>query len=151
MQTPNWLPVDLTAATVLDIAGFNSEDSKNEFLHDPAVVFHVQNPRCFHWTEDLLPALRSAGLQFRTVNQREWVRMLRESNPDPVANPTIKLLDFFAKKYDNDQPGRKGLVFETAKTEASSSTIRGGFDVIGSGLIDKVVARWRMCDWAEIN
>jgi hypothetical protein len=140
----------VTADTILDIVGLNGEMSAEaeQTLSDPSVVFHVQNPRPFHWTRDLLPALKSAGLQFEIVKQREWVKMLRDSNPDPIQNPTIKLLDFFAEKYDNDRPGRSGLVFETQKTETASTTIRGGFDVIGSGLLAKFVARWKADDWA---
>ncbi|KIV99895.1 uncharacterized protein PV09_08558 [Verruconis gallopava] len=147
-ETPNWLPVDLTARIILDITGLSGKTITERDLYDPRVVFHVQNPRSFHWTKDLLPALRSSGLQFEIVKQRDWVQKLRESNPDPVINPTIKLLDFFAEKYDNDRPGRRGLVFETQKTETMSPTIRGGYDVIGSGLIEKIVARWRAFDWA---
>jgi hypothetical protein len=67
---------------------------------------------------------------------------LRDSDPDPKANPTKKLLDFFAEKYDNDKMGRKGLVFTTERTEESSETMRGGFDVIESGLVGKMVQQW---------
>lgn len=110
---------------------------------DPAVVFQVQNRRLFHWTRDLLPALQRAGLDFKVVKQREWVRLLRESDPDPIKNPTFKLLDFFTEKYDNDNPGREGLVFDTSKTAERSEAVRDGFDVTGSGLVDKMVAWWK--------
>jgi hypothetical protein len=106
------------------------------------VVFHVQNPHLFHWTDDLLPALREAGLSFETIPQREWVERLRHSEPDPAKNPTVKLLDFFAKKYDNEKMGRKGLVFITDKTASASVTIREGFDVVKSGLVAKLVEQW---------
>jgi hypothetical protein len=76
------------------------------------------------------------------VPQREWVQLLRSSNPDPVQNPTIKLLEFFAGKYDNDRPSRKGLVFVTQKTALKSKVVRQGFDVVGSGLVAKMVGRW---------
>jgi hypothetical protein len=110
---------------------------------NPTTVYHVQNSRLFHWTNDLLPALREAGLEFKIVSQRQWVQLLRESDRNPDKNPTIKLLDFFAKKYDNDKPGREGLVFETEKTGLRSAAIRDGYDVIGSGLIKKIVASWK--------
>jgi len=110
------------------------------------VVYHVQNPRLFHWTNDLLPALREAGLDFETVSQREWVNRLRNGEKDPEKNPTIKLLDFFTEKYDNDRPGRKGLVFLTDKTAAKTSAIGDGYDVVGSGLIKKFVDSWSL-EW----
>ena len=139
------MPVDLVAKTIIDLSGLRDDSSSCPGLQDPQIVYHVQNPQLFHWTTDLLPALRAAGLKFDTVSQREWVRRLRNSNQDPVQNPTVKLVDFFAEKYDNDRPGRKGLVFETHKTEAASETLRGGIDVIGSGLMDNIVRQWMTC------
>jgi hypothetical protein len=68
--------------------------------------------------------------------------MLRKSNLDPVKNPTVKLLDFFTEKYDNDRPGRKDLVFLTEKTAKASQTVAQGYDVTGSGLVEKMAKRW---------
>ncbi len=110
---------------------------------DSSTVYHVQNPSLFHWTHDLLPALREAGLAFETVSQREWIQRLRNSEPDPTKNPTVKLLDFYSNKYDNDEMGRKGLAFETNRTAKASPTLGKGYDVIGSGLIAKLVKQWR--------
>ncbi|TVY93810.1 Adenylate-forming reductase [Lachnellula willkommii] len=147
-ETPSWLPVDIVARTVLDITKINSNadvpssSSSTSELHNPSIIYNLQNPKTFHWTTDLLPALRDAGLEFETVDQREWVQRLRDSDPDPKTNPTRKLLDFFAEKYDNEKMGRKGLVFATQKTEEASGTLRGGFDVIGSGLVRKMVQQW---------
>ena len=74
--------------------------------------------------------------------QREWISLLRNSDPDPVKNPTKKLLEFFEEKYDHDGMSRKGLAFETTITQAQSETLQGGFEVIGSGLIRKMVKEW---------
>jgi hypothetical protein len=52
--------------------------------------------------------------------------MLRNSNPDPIQNPAIKLLDFFVEKYDNDKLGRKDLVFITEKTTKASPIVAQG-------------------------
>lgn len=136
------MPVDLVAHTILDISGLTATPNLSE-LHDPNIVYNVQNPHLFHWTHDLLPALRSAGLNFETVSQKEWVRRLRDSDADVVKNPTRKLVDFYADKYDNDKPGRSGLVFRTEKTEAASETMKGGYDIIGNGLVEKMVNEFR--------
>lgn len=142
------MPVDKMAQACLEIAGLgpNSGDLPAVAAagdnHDSSVVYQVQNRRLFHWTRDLLPALKSAGLDFDVVPQRRWVALLRESNAEPKQNPTIKLLDFFTGKYDNDNPGREGLVFETRITSEASKTVDEGFDVIGSGLVDKMVSWW---------
>lgn len=108
-----------------------------------SAVYNVQNHRLFHWTQNLLPSLKEAGLAFKTVPQQEWVRLLRDSDPNPETNPTIKLVDFFTNKYDTGLPSRSGLVFETQKGEKESETLSEGFDVIGSGLVFKMVKWWQ--------
>jgi hypothetical protein len=142
--------VDVVARTVLDLARINEPSSTPSTIStevgDTSVVYHVQNSHVFHWTHDLLPALRDSGLKFETVSQREWVERLRNSEKDPEKNPTIKLLDFFAEKYDNDKPGRKGLLFLTEKTAEKTEAIRHGYDVVGSGLVKKFVDSWRL-EW----
>ncbi|PTB61870.1 acetyl-CoA synthetase-like protein [Trichoderma citrinoviride] len=91
-ETPSWLPVDVVADAVTDIS-----------LSGAGSVFaNVTNPQVFSWTDDLLPALRKCGLVFDEVEPYEWIKRLRASNPDPAANPPIKLVDFFASKYDKD-------------------------------------------------
>lgn len=138
------------AKSCIELAGLADETNKaspetrQELVDDdPSTVYQVQNPCLFHWTRDLLPALQRAGLVFRIVEQREWVQLLREADPDPVKNPTFKLLDFFANKYDNDMPGRKGLSFDTTQTRLRSRVVKDGFDVVASGLVEKMVARWK--------
>ncbi|KAE8146730.1 putative NRPS-like enzyme [Aspergillus avenaceus] len=145
-ETPSWLPVDIVADAVLELTGITAENA-TRLPHDPSVVFHVQNTRTFRWTEDLLPALKSSGLEFEVLPRRQWVQRLREGEQDPKKNPAIKLLDFFVDKYDNDQPGRAGLCFEMEKTQGASSSLGRGVDLIEEGLIQKFVERWRRTDW----
>jgi hypothetical protein len=107
------------------------------------IVYHVQNCKSFRWTENLLPALRASGLKFEAVSQQEWLKRLRNGDPDPEKNPTVKLIDFFAEKYDNDKPGRQGHVFLTEQTSQASRTIENGFDIVETGLVTKFVEYWR--------
>ncbi|KAL4884773.1 hypothetical protein BJY04DRAFT_233049 [Aspergillus karnatakaensis] len=150
-ETPSWLPVDIVADAVLDLTNLNNTPSANStawrrFAHDPQTVYHVQNARTFKWTEELLPALRAAGLDFEVLPKRQWVQRLRDGEQDPKKNPAIKLLDFFAEKYDNDNLGRAGLVFEMEKSEAASPSLNGGVELIETGLIKKFVDSWR-AEW----
>ncbi|KAI6784135.1 NRPS-like enzyme [Emericellopsis cladophorae] len=92
-ETPSWTPVDVVAAAIADIS---LSESGSGFTN-------VTHPKTFSFVDDLLPALRSAGLDFEEVEPKEWVRRLRASNPDPKVNPPIKLVDFFASKYDKDE------------------------------------------------
>ena len=52
-------------------------------------------------------------------------------------------MDFYSNKYDNDEIGRKGLTFVTEKTASASPTLSGGYDVVGGGIIGKLVKQWR--------
>lgn len=148
-ESPSWLPVDVVADAILELAKIKPDaNGKAElFSHDSQVVYHVQNAKTFRWTEDLLPALRDAGLEFEVVNKREWVRRLRSDEQDPQKNPAVKLIDFFTDKYDNDNMGRSGLSFEMEKSEEASASLRGGVDLIQDGLIKKFVSSWRNNDW----
>ncbi|KAJ6014375.1 NRPS-like enzyme [Penicillium herquei] len=141
-ETPSWLPVDVVAKAVLELTGIFPNEKAKCFAHDPNVVYHLQNSTTFRWTEDLLPALQRAGLQFEVLPKREWVQRLRESEQDPLKNPTIKLLDFFTEKYDNDAPGRSGLSFAMEKTESVSPSLNGGVELIDAGLIKRFVDSW---------
>jgi len=89
---PKTSPIDVIAKAVSEIALSDAESG----------VANVTNAKTSSWTNDLLPALREAGLQFDEVEPKEWVRRLAESSDDAVANPPKKLLDFFASKYDKD-------------------------------------------------
>ncbi|KAK9465447.1 hypothetical protein V1512DRAFT_48948 [Lipomyces arxii] len=137
-ETPSWLPVDTVASAALQLSGVVGQIPNDT----SKTVYHITNPHVFRWTEDLLPALKAAGLDFRVVKQREWVKLLREGDQDPIRNPTVKLVNFFQEKYDNDRPGRRGLVFETQTTEANSPAMKASSDPVSAGLISKFVDRW---------
>ncbi|KAK2028382.1 male sterility protein [Colletotrichum zoysiae] len=137
-ETPSWLPVDTVAQGVVDIS-----------LSDADGVFfaNVTNARTFSWADDLLPALRAAGLEFEEVEPREWIRRLRVSDPDPVANPPIKLVDFFASKYDRDE-------FSPSKTYAtdnarSLSPALAQAPVLDQQLVDNFVGYFKANCWVD--
>lgn len=91
-ESPSWTPVDVIAKAIVEIS-----------LSDAgSIVANVTNAKTFSWTNDLLPALKQGGLQFEEVEPKEWVERLRASNSDALANPPIKLVDFFASKYSKD-------------------------------------------------
>ena len=136
-ETARWLPVDTVATTFTDIS-LSAAD---------AVVFNLVNPQTFHWTRDLIPELKSAGLSFTEVDQREWIRRLRESNPDPEANPTIKLAEFFASKYDNESV-RRSPVYDTAGSEALSPAL-ASVPALAAELVSKFVSHFLATSWAS--
>ncbi|KAH7311242.1 male sterility protein [Stachybotrys elegans] len=114
----SWLPVDTVAQAVIDIS-----------LSEAGSVFaNVTNPRMFSWTQHLLPALHEAGLTFEEVEPKEWITRLRASNPDPTQNPTIKLVDFFASKYDKEVTPSKTFMTETACSLSPALSNAPGLD-----------------------
>lgn len=136
-ETPAWLPVDTVAQAILDIS--LSEEAGH-------VVANVANPRCFDWTQDLLPALKAAGLEFEELEPREWVQKLRDSSSDPVANPPIKLVDFFASKYDKTE-------FQPTKTFATETACRYSRALAFAPILDrdhvaKFVNHFKSTSWS---
>lgn len=135
-EDPAWLPVDVVAQGVAEISLSDNTES---------IFCNVVNPRVFSWTEDLLPALHKAGLEFEELEPKEWVHKLRESNPDPAANPPIKLVDFFASKYDRDEfaPSKKYVVDNTQRL---SRTLADP-PLLDQELVNKFVKRFLAGPW----
>ncbi|KUJ11100.1 putative NRPS-like enzyme [Mollisia scopiformis] len=134
-ESPLWLPVDVVASTVSDISLGTAA----------AGVMNVVNHHSFHWTRDLIPALHAAGLEFQELGQKEWVAALRRSNPDPVTNPPIKLVDFFASKYDNDSP-KLALTYDTSYARFLSPSLASA-PVLSQSLVDKFVSHFQATSW----
>jgi carbohydrate kinase (thermoresistant glucokinase family) len=136
-EDPLWLPVDTVAHGVADIA-----------LSDAgAGVMNVVNHQSFHWTRDLLPALHAAGLDFEEVKPKEWIDRLRNSNPDPVTNPPIKLVEFFASKYDNNNAKKPGLTYETSQARLFSSTLAAA-PLLSQEIVQKFIQHWTNTSWS---
>ena len=135
-ENPLWLSVDVVASAVSDISLSEA---------GPAVL-NIVNHQSFHWTKDLLPALHQAGMDFSEPSQREWIELLRNSNPDPVENPPIKLLEFFASKYDNDLP-RTSLTYDTSYSRFLSPALRDA-PVLNQNLVNKFVQNFNATSWA---
>jgi len=139
-ERPRWLPVDVVASSVNDIS----------LSENRGTFFNVVNPNTFHWSQDLLPNLKQAGLKFDKVGQREWVQRLRDSNPDVESNPTFKLLEFFASKYDHDREATAGLDYETKAVEALSPAVRD-CAALTQDLVNKFVKHFLATSWSDAS
>ena len=128
-ENPYWLPVDVVAKACLEIACSGAESG----------VMNVVSNKSFHWSKDLLPLLREAGLEFESVPQQEWIRRLRASDPDPIKNPPIKLVDFFASKYDSNKP-RRSLAHATSRAQGFSPSLQNA-RVIDKDIIGKILSQ----------
>ncbi|KAJ6148681.1 hypothetical protein N7497_010663 [Penicillium chrysogenum] len=108
----SWTPVDVMASSIIELSLAPVADE----------VMNVTNPTLIHWTHDLLPQLREAGLEFEQLPKQSWLHRLRDSNQDAEVNPPTKLLEFFTSKYDNDNPSR-ALFYDTKKAQAASPAL----------------------------
>ena len=135
-ENPLWLPVDTVAHGVTDIS---------LSVAGPGVM-NLVNHQSFHWTRDLLPALHATGLEFEEVGQKEWVDRLRASNPDPIVNPPIKLLEFFASKYDNNNTKRPSLTYDTRQARSFSPHLAAA-PVLNKEIVSKFIQHWTHTSW----
>jgi thioester reductase-like protein len=134
-DTLTWLPIDVVAQAMVEIC-------RSGKRHE---VYHVVNPKSFHWTRDFLPMLASAGLVFEQVAAADWLQRLASSNPDPALNPTIKLLEFFRAKYQKPRTGGT-VLFETKISESVSESLRN-VRAPDAALIAKMVQYWTTTAW----
>ncbi|XXH02838.1 hypothetical protein Hte_009225 [Hypoxylon texense] len=116
----DWVPVDKSAAAVLEIAGISQKVPAG----DVGSYFHVVNPTAVSWSwiaqavqefygRDRIPEL---------VGFQEWVARLEESSPRKEwhQNPGLKLLDTFRTMSTAE---KELVVFDTQKTAARSPTM----------------------------
>ncbi|KAL1621617.1 hypothetical protein SLS56_009153 [Neofusicoccum ribis] len=146
-ETPSWLPIDVAAAAILDIAlpeeGLRVDDETDETVR----VYHILNPNTFHWTHDFIPALRRTGLlpPFGLASPSEWLAKLRDSDHDVEKNPSRKLLGFWEGKYGGSNQGKRGLSFDTTRTIEKAPRLGNVLmaDVLrNEGWVERVVRRW---------
>ncbi|KAL4899742.1 hypothetical protein BDW74DRAFT_188917 [Aspergillus multicolor] len=132
----SWTPVDTIASSVIEAT----------LSATAAEVMNVTNPTLNHWTRDLLPMLKEAGLTFDALPKREWLARLRSST-DPTTNPPIKLLDFFMNKYDNDSPPRV-LLYDTKKSQSAAPSLRNAAGLT-QDFVNRFVRHFRQQAWSS--
>ncbi|KAI5814930.1 hypothetical protein BZA77DRAFT_371224 [Pyronema omphalodes] len=133
-ENVSWLPVDATAATVVDLSLQEKKESR---------VFNVCHPGLLKWNEDFLPALKKSGLEFEAVDGAEWVKRL-EKEQNPAKNPPIKLLDFFRMRFGGKMTAEP--YFETKASCENSKTLQGVQNV-NQELVAKFVKYWKEECW----
>ncbi|KAJ5701277.1 hypothetical protein N7488_008825 [Penicillium malachiteum] len=135
----HWLPVDDCARTICELL----EDRSTEDTVPGARFFNVLHPSSFSWTNDLLPTLRLAGFKFDIVSIGQWLAHLERSEPDPQTNPSIKLLGFWKSRLRaGTYRGQQEVQFDTTKARQSSDTLARCTNLVESGLLLNLAARW---------
>lgn len=133
----SWTPVDVMAASIIELS----------LASVAGEVMNVTNPRLSHWSLDLLPLLRKAGLEFEELPRQAWLQRLRESNSDPEVNPPIKLVEFFASKYGHNSVDRT-LLYDTKKAQAASPSLTNT-PCLNSTLTSRFITYWTSQCWIK--
>lgn len=131
-----WLPVDVVAAGCVDIA---------TSMEAPSHVYNIVNTQTLHWNNNLLSTMKEAGISFTAVPPTEWVARLRASNQDPVVNPPIRLLEFFAEKYKSDEK-RKEYAWETEAATTWSEALRNA-KAPDAKVLKKIIEHFTANSW----
>ncbi|ORY46225.1 hypothetical protein BCR35DRAFT_356262 [Leucosporidium creatinivorum] len=137
-ETPSWLPVDYAAKTIIDLALSPAPSTPT------SQAWHVLQPKTVTFSS-ILDALADCGIKFDRVSPAEWVTRLRNGPQDPTVNPTIKLLEFFDKKYGQpttSEPAPKRYPLSCERTLEASQSLREA-PVVDSALMAKFVEAWR--------
>lgn len=132
-----WLEVDVVSRAVLDVCGFGSGQIRGKRL-----AYNIVHPKSFSWTDDFLPLLSDAGIQFENVAYPKWLEKLRNSEVDVEINPSRKLLEFWGKQNEGAQ-GRGSIRFDTKPAEEISFSLRTAPKVVDGGLVKELVDCWR--------
>jgi hypothetical protein len=134
--------VDNLAETIAELS-FHTDQMTFAGHSGLPLVYNIVNPNEFHWTSDMLPAMKEAGVEFTPVPPPEWLKMLEESDSDPSQNPAIKLLSFFQYRYGgNTTHGYRQPRFETTQAQRDSPSLGKIHNLINAGLMSKFIAAW---------
>lgn len=136
MTSIDWVPIDLAAKAVIEIA-------LTAGMVEKARVMHVVNPKTATW-EEMLSGVRAClegevDKIVRVVSYAEWMEKLRglvktAKNAERV--PGIKLLDF----YEGMDAARGSLRLATTDSVGVSSTM-AGLEAVSSQLMERWIRR----------
>ncbi|OQD97777.1 hypothetical protein PENSOL_c011G09110 [Penicillium solitum] len=141
-ETCAWIPVDYLAETIAELSLTTNQMHFADDSNLP-LVYNIVNPTEFHWTRDMLPAMKEAGVEFTLIPPSEWVKRLEKGDTDPSKNPAIKLLSFFQYRYGgNTTHEYRQPRFETTQTQRDSPSLGKIPNIISAGLMNKFIAVW---------
>ncbi|KUJ08437.1 acetyl-CoA synthetase-like protein, partial [Mollisia scopiformis] len=115
----DWVPVDVAAATVMDVL-LADEEGREEYT-----VHNIVNPKPVSWSALVDMMKVAVGKQIVVVGMREWVRrlsVLAEKGVSPDEVPGLRLLPFFEGMVVEEEGEEK--TFETGKTRETSENLR---------------------------
>lgn len=121
-----WLPADIAGAAIADVA-VSDEDKRAIDPSDPVSYFNVSSVVPMRWNSEFAPAIKESlaqyGILCELVPQREWLRLLEESDSDVTRNPPRKLLEFFRSRYGRSEVEGRPTLSEPALAIAKTCSV----------------------------
>ena len=160
-ESPSWLPVDSCAEAIAELSLSSRSSDHADADKDANLVYHLLNPATFNWKTDFLPTLQRHPKfpSFDIVSPQQWLDRLARSEPNPAKNPSIKLIDFWRRKYGSNDVHEgvveasgetSGLVFETTRTVRDCASLGEASDPVSEGLVERYLDVW-MEKWVGGN
>lgn len=140
----DWLPVDIAAQAVLEIAMPNdtakapTEQTSIQPLQT-IPVFHILNPNTHPTFSNLLSWLQNLSPHFTIVPASQWVSQLDQLKGKDAEHPARKLLGLWKDAYasEGEQEAKAPVVFEMGLTRRVVSVMRD-VEPISEELFEKI-------------
>lgn len=163
----NWIPIDLTAEVIVDIAltrkpSNSQEDDKDTEPHpNHPKVYHLTNPRSVHW-QSMQSTVAKTIAHFiskpaKLVDPSTWIAKVRDSLETAMSdkagsqkqaldealqmNPAAKLLDFYTETMRSRDTDTAGVKWSLEKTRAASKRLRD-LPSLQESWMEKWVSEW---------
>ncbi|KXG50671.1 Male sterility, NAD-binding [Penicillium griseofulvum] len=117
----DWIPVDLLADILVQLAGVATDGSSSAATHT-LPVYHTVNPNAVNWASLVPTVAKHLGPSVNIVSWAEWMGALRNSRGSATTavslkqNPALKLFDFFDSVAKAAEKGEEWPSFETKET-----------------------------------
>ncbi|KAG2233416.1 hypothetical protein INT48_007446 [Thamnidium elegans] len=125
----DWITVDYAAKVIVDIMLRTAYLPANK----DQSVYHIVNPCTITWN-DVLKAMKDAGMKFDVVSPSEWVDILSKDD----TNPAFKLMGFYESNF---REAFNMPIWETKKTSALTPLITKS-PILDANLFSKFLTCW---------
>ncbi|KAI0542448.1 hypothetical protein GGR58DRAFT_250457 [Xylaria digitata] len=121
-----WVPVDLLADIVCELAGIGAKKPEFEEDDDELKVYHAVNPKLGYWQVIAPTIMKKMPAGTRSVPWKEWVQAIKDAQRTTTAKelPALKLLDFYESLIMPDDIKITPFNLETGITARKSETLR---------------------------
>lgn len=124
-----WIPVDVCARIILELAGHPDEESEGSGANVYNITNLYKDAAEVTWNTDMLPVVKkrlvrhSEMVPTEILPLKEWVARMLDEGPTPD-NPAFKLLHFFEDLAASDEHAGLGGNIDIGKAVTVSQTFR---------------------------